>query len=232
MIIQRSTWYLLRTELSILDISDKIRAYTFEQSAPFRFDLVSLRESSISIRYSEQYLHIDSFLNAYGEDVTSETVRYKIVNFSVTVVDDDKYLIHIENSPRSTLELFNNFESVLQANFSLTLVSIKILEFLDSLRNRDDVKQFKIKKAVFSGITISSKSRAKIEITSSQNALLDFEGKYHISSYIIDKINCHFRFDGEEVCIELRKSGTISHSKKLTPVLNNELLMISKIYKY
>ncbi|MEJ3601367.1 hypothetical protein WFH67_12495, partial [Vibrio vulnificus] len=71
------------------------------------------------------------------------------------------------------------------------------------------------------------KSRAKIEITSTQNALLDFKKKYNDSSFIIDKINCHFRFNGEEVSLELRKTGTISHSKKLLSVLNDELLKIA-----
>ncbi|WP_336431903.1 hypothetical protein [Providencia rettgeri] len=228
MIIQRSKWYQLRVELSLLDIAEKIRDYTYGQLDPFGFDLISVYESSISVRYSEKFIHIDNFLNAYGEDVISETVRYKIVHFSISIVDDCKYLIHIENIPRSTLDLFNNLEEILHVNLSLSLVSIKILEFLDSLRNRDDIKQFKIKRAVFSGITITPKSRAKIEITSSQNALLDFENKYRTNSYVIDKINCNFRFDGDEVNLELRKSGTISHSKKLTSILNNELLMIAK----
>lgn len=228
MIIQRSKWYQLRVELSLLDIAEKIRDYTYGQLDPFGFDLISVYESSISVRYSEKFIHIDNFLNAYGEDVISETVRYKIVHFSISIVDGCKYLIHIENIPRSTLDLFNNLEEILHVNISLSLVSIKILEFLDSLRDRDDIKQFKIKRAVFSGITITPKSRAKIEITSSQNALLDFENKYRTNSYVIDKINCNFRFDGDEVNLELRKSGTISHSKKLTSILNNELLTIAK----
>ncbi|EOE6194581.1 hypothetical protein ACKOZB_003289 [Vibrio parahaemolyticus] len=227
MTIQRSKWYQLRTKLSISDISDKIRAYTYEQSDSFGFDLVSIRESSISVRYSEKFIHIDSFLNAYGEDVTSETVRYKIVNLSISIIDDGKYLIHLENSPRSTLDLFYNLEKVIQSNLSLSLISINILDFLESIKYKDEFKQFKIKKAVFSGITITPKSRAKIEITSSQNALLDFKKKYNNSSFIIDKINCHFRFNGEEVSLELRKTGTISHSKKLLSVLNDELLKIA-----
>ncbi len=153
--------------------------------------------------------------------------RYKIVNFSLSIIDDGKYLIHLENSPRSTLDLFYNLENVIQSNLSLNLISINILDFIESLKYRDEIKQFKIKKAVFSGITITPKSRAKIEITSSQNALLDFKKKYNNNSFIIDKINCHFRFNGEEVSLELRKTGTISHSKKLLNVLNDELLKIA-----
>ncbi|WP_224164892.1 hypothetical protein [Vibrio penaeicida] len=122
------------------------------------------------------------------------------------------------------MDLFYNLEKVIQSDLSLSLISINILDFLESLKYRDEVKQFKIKKAVFSGITITPKSRAKIEITSSQNALLDFKEKYNNSSFIIDTINCHFRFNGEEVSLELRKTGTISHSKRLLNFLNDELL--------
>ncbi|WP_305811144.1 hypothetical protein [Photobacterium leiognathi] len=228
MTIQRSKWYQLRTKLSLTDISGRLRDYSYEQSDPFGFDLIRISDSSISIRYSEKFMHVDSFLNVYGEEVISETVRYKIINFSISIVDEDRYLIHIESSPRSILDFFYNFKMVLNTDISLNLVSIKILDFLESLKDRDDIKQFKIKKAIFSGITVTPKSKAKIEISSSQNALLDFEKKYHVNGYVVDKINCHFRFNGEDVSLELRKTGTFSHSKKLTSLLNNEIWVAVK----
>lgn len=228
MTIQRSNWYQLTTKLTISEISEKLRESKHQQSDPYGFDLISIAGGSVLAKYSEKFTHIDSYLNIFGDEVTSESIRYKIVKFSITEIYLNKYLIHVENAPRSSISLFSNLEEILKSDISLSSISIPIIDFLNTLTENSEIKQFKIKKAIFSGIAISTKSRARIEITSSQNALTDFNNKYKIEGYVVDKLNCHFRYNGEDVSLELRKTGAISHSKKLTTLLNSELLNAAK----
>ncbi|WP_413471839.1 hypothetical protein [Shewanella baltica] len=228
MTIQRSNWYQLTAKLSLSEISEKLRESKYQQSDPFGFDLISIAGESVLAKYSEKFTHIDSYLNIYGDEVTSESIRYKIVKFSITEIHLNKYLIHVENTPRSSISMFSNLENTLKCDISLSPISIPIIDLLNTLTENPKIRQFKIKKAMFSGIAISTKSRARIEITSSQNALTDFNHKYKVEGYVVDKLNCHFRYNGEDVSLELRKTGSVSHSKKLTTLLNAELLNVAK----
>ncbi|MGR5078840.1 hypothetical protein [Photobacterium swingsii] len=228
MTILRSKWYKLRADLSLVDIASKLNVHQYKQDDPFGFDVINNSDKSITIRYSERYFHTESFLNVYGDVVIDESVRYKVVTFNMIPISDGFFLIHMENTPRSSLELFSNFETVIESAISVSTVLFNVMNLLEMIRERSDVRQFKIKKAVFSGITLTPKSRAKIEVTSTGDALIDFNKKHKSEAFIIDKLNCHFRLDSKDLTLELRKTGVISHSKQLTSILNVEMLTLIK----
>ena len=227
MTIERNKWYLLNTDAPLSKIGEKIRASSYDQVKSYGFEILSERESEISAKYIEKYTFIDTFLDAFGQRIEDKTTRYQIVSFTLTRVADQAYLLRVQNLPRATIQIFNNLQDILGTQVSITNVTINTKDFLDSLYSREDVKQLKIKKAVFSGITISPKSKAKVEIVSTSNAVTDFEKKYKVENYSLDKVSCVFRFDSFDVSIEMRKSGSVTHSRNALPLLNEEL--ISKV---
>ncbi|MBG8953876.1 hypothetical protein F7O41_07680 [Vibrio cholerae] len=107
---------------------------------------------------------------------------------------------------------------------SVSDVKFDVESLLDRVSNSGCIRQFKIKQASFSSIYLNEKSRAKLEITSTKNALNEFNASFDYKKYVLDKVKCDFRMDNENLYLELRKTGVISHSKNLVNFLTELIL--------
>ncbi|TDM51488.1 hypothetical protein [Aliivibrio fischeri] len=223
MTIVRSKWFYLDVDLDISSFVKKIANAAFCSKVGFGFELYKTTDKYFTIKYMEQYKHIERFYDPFGEEEILESVRYRHVYIEFYELSL-KYLVRVENMPKSTISLFSNLKRVLDEPLGVSECLFNIPEFLSELSLNSDIKQFKIKQVIISGIYLNLKSRAKIEITSTQNALDDFSDKFKANSYAIDKVKCTFRKDNLDMNLELRKTGTVAHSKALSALLTNELI--------
>ncbi|MEZ8649544.1 hypothetical protein AB6D92_11245 [Vibrio splendidus] len=219
MTILRSKWNLLNIKVSISELVEQLVVSSFKDDAPYGFEVITFDNSQLVARYHEEYEHIDSYFDPLGKEEIVRSVRYKFVNVRFRFLGDGKYLVQLENLPRTSISLFMNLKIALETDISVSDVKFDIESLLETISTNEDVRQFKVKQASFSSIYLNEKSRAKLEITSTKNALVEFRNSFDYKKYAIDKVKCDFRLNGESLYLELRRSGVISHSKSLVDLL-------------
>jgi hypothetical protein len=223
MTIIRSKWMLLKTDSNILRISDKIRNSSFNNENGFGFEMFSQKDDFISAKYTEQFQYRESYIDPYGEENIVESTRFKHVEFDLKKLFSGVYLLRLVNSPKSSTQFFLNLKKIFNTFLSVSDISIDIEKFMSELGESERLKQFRIKQIVVSGITLNRHSRSKIEVTSTLNALEDFKEYYPSNKYVLDKIKCSFRIAGADIAMEIRKTGTIAHSKFISDLLSRQV---------
>ncbi|EGR4211333.1 hypothetical protein DDN98_13230 [Vibrio cholerae] len=224
MTILRSKWNLLSTKLSASELAERLAKESFYSGALFGFEVLSFKNNLLTVSYHEEYEHVDSYFDPFGSEKIVKSVRYKFLKVYLRFLGNGQYLVQLENLPRTSISFYKNLNIVIGSNLSVSDVKFDVESLLDRVSNSGCIRQFKIKQASFSSIYLNEKSRAKLEITSTKNALNEFNASFDYKKYVLDKVKCDFRMDNENLYLELRKTGVISHSKNLVNFLTELIL--------
>lgn len=205
----------------------KMKFHIFECSTTISFNqLSSLLTDSHSIYSSKKIFNIKyddySFLATFYQEF-KRTEQSKDIdgkeklftfdyflhqNFSFHYINNRIFFIIYEPNKYSKY-LIEYLNSIFKLKLSFKTKKIDLKNFLSKGYKLD---QFKIFKARFNEISISKNSKASLEVTSSVNAIYDFENLFGNIYYDLSKIKISF-FDEQVFNIELSKNGLIFLSR-------------------
>lgn len=150
-------------------------------------------EQSTDINGNEKIFTFDYFLHQ---------------NFSFHNINNRIFFIIYEPNKFSK-NLIEYLNSIFRLNLSFKTRKIDLKNFISKGYKLD---QFKVFKARFNEISISKNSKASLEVTSSNNAIYDFENLFGNIYYDLSKIKISF-FDEQIYNLELSKNGLIFLSR-------------------
>lgn len=176
--------------------------------------------------------NINSFINIKFDSATLTATFYKemkrvektidkdgketLISFDYYLYQDfyfhkmDGRLFLIVNEPNKYTKYFIDFiSSCFKTKISFKNKKINLKNFMIKAR---DLNQFKVFKARFNELPLSKSSKGSLDVSSTQNAILDFESIFGDIYYDLSKIKFSY-FDEFVHTIELSKNGLIVISK-------------------
>lgn len=207
---QRLKLLQINSKKSISEILSKLRLRSDEQH-DFEFHGVSLSETnSLYATYSEKVEFSDETYDQFG-NVTDEVsyVTYSNINFHIEILDTNKLLMVIYNSPKSIKTLVDCFTRLFDFTVGFSTPELNLKTFRNTLENDLNVKLEGTGKVKVSRIVIDKAARATIEVTSIKDAFESLEKLIEGREYKLDKLSSSIRIDGHIVDFELTKSCSL-----------------------
>ncbi|KYQ83291.1 hypothetical protein AWW72_14790 [Acinetobacter sp. NRRL B-65365] len=163
--------------------------------------------SFLSTFYREVKRH-EKTVDLNGDENIFTFNYYIYQNFSFHLIKSRIFLI-IHEPNKYSKNLIEFLSSIFKLKLSFKTKKIDLNNFIKKASN---LPQFQILKARFNEISLSKSSKASLEVTSSNNALIDFQNVFGNIYYDLARIKVTF-FDESTYHLELSKNGLIFFSK-------------------
>lgn len=213
---------------STLDFSELISILLKSRS------LNSLESSLLNIKYDDisfistfyqEFKRYEKSIDINGDE-SIFTFDYHIhQNFSFHFIKGRLFLIIYEPNKYS-----KNLIEFLNSIFRLKLAfKTKKIDLDSFIQKTSHLSNFQVHKARFNEISLSKNSKGSLDVTSSNNALLDFKQVFGEIYYDLSKVKVSF-FDEITYHLELSKNGLICLSKHNNSGLKVTLKLINLLF--
>lgn len=221
---ERQRWYLLTFDCSFSSLAERIIAKEFKDGNACGFDIGDATRNRISSRY----IHVDKVTNVishpYGAKEEHELTLYTVFNFEIYLVSKNKAVLKIINPPSSLKGFVNTMVSLCNNEFTISKIMFDVEHVYAWLLLYKDINRCVVSKVFVSGISIDSKSSAKISISSEGDAFSALKSKYKKNDYILDKIQVRCRYKSEDNNLSVSSSGSLICSTDMSPVIKKYVL--------
>jgi CRISPR/Cas system type I-B associated protein Csh2 (Cas7 group RAMP superfamily) len=203
---QRLKLLLINSKKSISEMLSKLRQQSDEQH-DFTFHGVSLSESgSLHATYSEKVEFSDETYDQFGNVIDEISyVTYRNISFHIEVLDTNKLLMVIYNSPKSMKSFLDCFTGLFDFQVGFSNPELNLKTFKGVLESDLNAKLEGTGKVKVSRVVIDKAAKASIEITSIKDAFESLEKLIEGKEYKLDKLSSSIYVDGHTVDFELSK---------------------------
>ena len=220
----RQRWYLLTFDCSFSSLAEGIIANEFKDGEMFGFDI----GDSTRNRISSKYIQVDKVTNIvkhpYGDEEEHELTLYTVFEFEIYLVNKSTAVLKIINPPSSLKGFVNSLVSLCDNDFSISKIIFNVEHIFKWLSSYKKINRCVVNKVFVSGVSIDSKSSAKISISSEGDAYEALKSKYKKNDYVIDKMQMRCRFKSEDNNLSVSSSGSLVCSMELVPVIKEYVL--------
>lgn len=226
---QRLKLLLISSKKSVSEMLAKLRHQSDEQH-DFTFHSVSLSESGeLHATYSEKIEFNDETYDQFGNVIDEISyVTYRNIVFHIEVLNENKLLMVIYNSPKSIRTFLDYFTRLFdfQVGFSNPELNLKTFKFM--LESDLKAKLEGTGKVKVSRVVIDKAAKASIEITSIKDAFESLDKLIEGKEYMLDKLSSSVYVDGHIIDFELSKICSLSvrdeHLGYIMPSIKSTLI--------
>lgn len=207
---QRLKLLLINSKKSVSEMLSKLRQQSDEQH-DFTFHGVSLSESDeLHATYSEKVEFSDETYDQFGNVIDEISyVTYRNISFHIEVLDTNKLLMVIYNSPKSTRSFLDCFARLFDFQVGFSNPELNLKTFKGVLESDLKAKLEGTGKVKVSRVVIDKAAKASIEITSIKDAFESLEKLIEGKEYKLDKLSSSVYVDGHTVDFELSKTCSL-----------------------
>lgn len=209
MTLQRIKWNKVVINLDLDDVIELLNLYRYDELNGNGFINIFKSGYSVSAVYSEVSKQLVEREDPFGNVLVDEINDYNYVEFSLKVIDKNKYLMTFINSPKSAKSFINYFSEILNFSFSISPVDIDIIDYISLLKENENVNSLSMKKLKISSVIVNENSKANVEIISKSNALKDIESLLGNKKYVLDRLKVSAIINDYTVNFEISKSGAL-----------------------
>lgn len=218
----KNKWLRISTKFTLSEISSLLAGAEFRRGGSEGVDLTEVDDDFIKARFIEEILDTEIYINPFGEEIRYEIRRYSTVAFVVFPQGGDRFLLRVDNPPRSIKNLVAFLSGLLGFGFSISPLSIEILPFIEGIKNRYQAWKFRISKIRVGSLHLADSTIARIEVASKYDAYNDLAKSIKLDGGVIEKVSLtveHSDFGG---IIEFSTSGSMCGEdeliERLTPI--------------
>ncbi|WP_305818471.1 hypothetical protein [Photobacterium leiognathi] len=226
---QRLKLLLINSKKSVSEMLSKLRQLSDEQH-DFTFHGVSLSESeTLHATYSEKVELNNETYDQFGNVIDEFSyVTYRNISFHIEVLDTNKLLMVIYNSPKSTRTFLDCFTRLFDFQVGFSNPELNLKTFKGVLESDLNSKLEGTGKVKVSRIVIDKAAKASIEITSIKDAFESLEKLIEGKEYNLDKLSSSIYVDGYTVDFELSKTCSLrirdEHLGYILPSIKSTLI--------
>lgn len=202
----RYRWVLINIDISLDDLVNVILNNGFDSRANKGYIVNNLDHDSIDAIFVERVIQYEKINRPDGTEDEIKIERFLYTSFVISIFSRGKFLIRIENSPRTLNEFIMYLKNILDYNFFVESVNINIFKLIPLMMN-DTLKNINIKKIKASNIIINTYSSAIVEVTSSINALDVFMDKFKVKDFKLEYAKLTFSYDNTTYTLDIKNSG-------------------------
>lgn len=219
----KEKFFKINTSLTFNELASLINTNTYSERKKIGFDMYDYNKNKVIVKYIEESLLKEIIIDPLGNEEEVISKKYIIFNFEI-IYFSNEFFLKIFNPPKSLKNFFFFLLKISNNKFFKNNIKLDIDALYKELITLESILRYKVLKINVSDIQISDTSRAKIEITSINNAYLDFKEKYNYSKYLIDKIKIKVRYKGLDELIEFNNLGSISASSNISSLVETIIL--------
>lgn len=221
----RSKWLALTVEAPILKIAELLNDHQFKRGCTVGFELVELKKDSIRGKFIEEIIDNETIIDPFGEKTLNSVRRYSIFDFLVLPLEKNRFLLRINNPPRSLKNFISILSDVLDFGFYVEPLEVDILAMIQHIKFINSAKDWSIKKIRMSQVRLSESSIAKIEVTSEGDAYQDLRDHMNVKNALLERVTIEYKEANTTSEIELTSKGLISCDismlEELTPTFQS-----------
>ncbi len=169
---------------------------------------IKFDDFTLTATFYKEMKRTEKTIDKDGNEVQISFDYYLYQNFSFHYIGNRLFLVI--NEPNKYTKYFLEFvHSSFRLKISFKNKQIDLKNFINKAKA---LNQFQVLKARFNELPLSKNSKGSLEVTSTENAILDFEKIFGDIYYDLAKVKFSY-FDESTYTIELSKNGLIFASK-------------------
>ncbi|GEM_PF-4867912 len=186
---------------------------------------IKFDQTTLIATFYKEMKRAERTIDKDGKETFFSFDYYLYQDFSFHAINNRFFLV--VNEPNKYTKYFIEFiSSCLKMKVSFKTKQINLKKFLVKAK---DLNQFQVYKARFNELPLSKNSKGSLEVSSTVNAILDFESVFGDIYYDLSKIKFSY-FDEFVHTIELSKSGLIVLSKNTDVRIKTVLRLITMLF--
>lgn len=194
----------------------------FSKTTPVGFDLLEIFPNRIYGKFIQEIIDTDEFVDPFGNEVKNVSRRYITIDFNIFSIAENKFLLRVDDPPRSLKTLISLMSETLGQEFSIKIISVDILKFLLFLSKNLNRPKISIKKVYLNDVKIKDLSLAKISVTSEFDAYQDICETIDLYGSSFERALLKIDVPGEQVYdIEVSSGGVIIGHDMFFSIYNN-----------
>ncbi|MDV7590762.1 hypothetical protein R4572_08070 [Acinetobacter baumannii] len=186
---------------------------------------IKFDQNTLVATFYKEVKRAEKTIDKNGKELLISFDYYLYQEFSFHHINGRFFLV-ISEPNKYTKYLLEYFNSILRMKILFKNKQINLKDFVNKAKN---LNQFQILKARFNELSLSKSSKGSLEVTSTQNAILDFEKIFGDIYYDLSKVKISY-FDEHIYTIELSKNGLIIASRHADLRLKTISKLISLLF--
>lgn len=203
----RLKWIILRTNATLDDLAEIFVRHEFSKDNSSGFQINLVNNENIEGEFIQRSLQREVIYRPDSSEDVVEIERFSYLNFKLSYVKDDFYLVEVKNPPRILSDFLNYIHARLSHNLIADSVELDVMKVLELIKKKEDFTSVKIKKIKVSSIALNLRTVASIEIQSHENAYQEFIDNFRFESFSIDYIKLIAKYNGNTVNLLIKKTG-------------------------
>ncbi|MDA4853373.1 hypothetical protein PGK05_04240 [Acinetobacter baumannii] len=186
---------------------------------------IKFDQTTLVATFYKEVKRAEKTIDKDGNEALISFDYYLYQDFSFHHIND-KFFLVINEPSKYTKYLLEHFNNILRMKILFKNKQINLKNFISKAKS---LNQFQILKARFNELSLSKSSKGSLEVTSTQNAISDFEKIFGDIYYDLSKVKISY-FDEHTYIIELSKNGLIIASRHADLRLKTVSKLISLLF--
>ena len=208
--LDKVKWIRVKTSVHFLDMVAYIKKNPYSEDKGYGFDFFEADDIKVNATYIEKTEKIETITSPSGEEIHQVYIDYESIKFSLRPASKHLVLLAVYNPPKTIKKLTDRLSKDFNYNFGFGNITIDLNQYIDYLIRSKSIHLLNIEKVKVSEIVLNGSSRAKIEITSKNNALNELRSMLDNENYSVDKIRVTCSIDGQRSFVEISKTAFIN----------------------
>lgn len=202
----RQQWLILNHEIPV---SASIEKYSFELEAGIGFEIIENKEELLRARFIERVEFTEEIGSPYGDIEKINLIRYVNFEFSIARLSKETALIKVIKPPVSLKAFVKLLMEAFDYRASLKKLSFDLYSVYMSIAQSQDVDRLTVSKVLVGQVPLGKNATSKIEVVSTENALVEFLERYTAPMMRIEKITISARIKHCQEFLDLSAAGSI-----------------------
>lgn len=198
----------LEVDGNLLAIAAALRHQKYSDDRGWGFNFLERTSQTISAYYIEKFVSKETIKDPFGDTSEIETIRYTNILFQLShaISAPSEMVLEVASPPRSIRTLIQALSYCSDRIFASD-VNIPLLSVYKELSKQS--REARIVRIRATKVPISINSIAKVEISSSNDAYVDYLNAFEDTEKFIDKIEIDKPYGPSSGTLELSRSGLI-----------------------
>jgi hypothetical protein len=226
---QRLKLLIINSKKSISEILSKLRRQS-DETHEITFHGISLSDSGeLHAIYSEKVEYSEETYDQFGNVVDEISyVSYRNISFHIEVLDTNKLLMVIYDSPKSVKAFLESFSRLFDFQVGFSNPELNLIAFKSILEGDLHTKLEGTGKVKVSRVVIDKTAKASIEVISTKDAFDSLKKLIENKEYKLDKLSSSIYVDGHTVDFELSRLCSLKvrgeNLYQILPSIKNTLI--------
>lgn len=225
--MMKTKWLEVELPINLVELYELLRSSPYSDRVSRGYDILELFDDKISGKYIEKNIQVEKVVIPFGGSNEIEITRYIVVDFHFVHLCLNKYLLIIDTPPRSLRSFIDSLYNLIGYGFFVSPLSFDLKLMLNILKESLNPVTIRLRKVKVSGVQISEKTSATIDLTSRGDPMSDLDNLFGFSKITLERITGSLIRAGKSTEIEISKNGSFVYSESFY----EELLYIIKVYK-